>query len=286
MSGGYRPISRLGKPDPDLDTLHDDVMPWMVNPLLNWLAPFLWVRSSSRNGRNRESNPVFLDSLELTLRLREPLDRTYRSSAARDVEDRIRAGGTFGLDVAGYAVYSNGRALEANELNGILHAGGSAWEIVGTPVEGKRKRVYLLTRRELAPTLDAVKALENASERASRHLVSAWSKIAVRDPDPNGGYDQAVKAVEAAGQPIILPKSNKATLGTMIASMKAKPSKWSFALGDFDTVIAMSETLWTNHIRHGTDARTDHVLQEADAALHLAIPLVRYFAGGLITAKN
>jgi hypothetical protein len=70
---------------------------------------------------------------------------------------------------------------------------------------------------------------------------------------------------------------------TALRDLKAKPSKWTFTLGDLDPVIAMMERLWTSPIRHGTDVRTDHTQPEADAAVHLAIPLVRYFAGGLVT---
>jgi len=44
----------------------------------------------------------------------------------------------------------------------------------------------------------------------------------------------------------------------------------------------MTSRIWTNHFRHGTQPRGDNTLEEADAAVHLAIPLVRYFVGGLI----
>jgi hypothetical protein len=279
----YRPPSKVGKPDPDLDTLHVEVMPWMVGPLLNWLEPFLWIKPQHKS---RISNDFFIDSLEMALRLRQPLIRRHPASAARDVTDRITAGGTFGIDVVSHAVHE-ARAPEAHDLNAILHASGSAWEVTPTLVEGgKRKRVYLVTRRDLAAAKDAITATASFSQRAARHLTSSWQQVATRDPDPNGAYDQAVKAVEAVAQPIVSPKNSNATLGTILRDMKAKPSKWTFELQDVDTVIAMSETLWTKHIRHGTDVRTDHTVAEADAALHLAIPLVRFFAGGLVVEST
>ena len=91
--------------------------------------------------------------------------------------------------------------------------------------------------------------------------------------------------MEAAAQPIVSPKNGKATLGTMIKDMENKPSKWTFPLdeGNVGVVISMSKSLWLNHFRHGTQPRDDHTLPEADAAVHLAIPLVRYFAGGIVT---
>lgn len=112
---GYRPISKRGKPDSDLDTLHSEVMPWMIAPLLHWLDPFLWIRAPYSD---RRTNDDFVDGLEMALRLREPLERKYKSSASKDIEERIKKGGTFGLDVAGYAVY-DAKASDAQACNGF-----------------------------------------------------------------------------------------------------------------------------------------------------------------------
>jgi hypothetical protein len=67
--------------------------------------------------------------------------------------------------------------------------------------------------------------------------------------------------------------------------MRSKPSKWTFALGDLDLVMDMADRVWTMHFRHGTELREDHAIEETDAALHLAIPLVRFFSGGLVTVS-
>lgn len=143
---------------------------------------------------------------------------------------------------------------------------------------------FCLSRRDLGAAMAAIAAVEPSSVRARGLLTDAWVKVACRDPDPNGGYDKAVKAVEASAQPVVSPNNDKATLGTIVRDLRAKPDKWEFELGDVDLVIAMSDRLWTTHIRHGTDVRprTDHTLPEADAALHLAIALVRFFSGGLV----
>lgn len=148
--------------------------------------------------------------------------------------------------------------------------------------ERQRRQIYLLTHRELAAAKAAIADVVTLNARSGQHLESAWKNLATRNPNPNSSYDQAVKAVEAAAQSIISPRNVKATLGTINRDLKAKPSKWAFVLGDISLVIDMSERLWSKHIRHGTDTRPEHTLEEADAALHLAIPLVRYFSGGLI----
>ena len=120
------------------------------------------------------------------------------------------------------------------------------------------------------------------SEQAHDLLQRALERISARNPDPDGAYDLAVKAVEAAAHPVVSPGNDRATLGTMIGDLRAKPAKWRFELGDIDLVIAMSKRLWRSHIRHGTGPRTAHTAAEADAAVHLAIPLVRFFASGLV----
>lgn len=276
---GYRPISKRGKPDHDLDTLHSEVMPWMIAPLLHWLDPFLWTRAPYSD---RRTNDDFVDGLEMALRLREPLERKYKSSASKDIDERIKKGGTFGLDVAGYAVY-DAKASDAQSLQWLLTTAGSAWEVTRTPMpEKQRRQIHLLTHRELAAAKAAIADVVTLNARSGQHLESAWKNLAIRNPNPNSSYDQAVKAVEEAAQSIVSPRNVKATLGTINRDMKAKPSKWTFALGNISLVIDMSERLWSKHIRHGTDVRPEHTLEEADAALHLAIPLVRYFSGGLI----
>ncbi len=180
---GYRPISKLGVSDPDLDTLHEEVIPWMVAPLLNWLEGFLWVREPHKN---RVTNVDFVDALEMALRLRKPFNRKYNTLPARDVEDRIRAGGMFGIDVASYAVY-DATASDANYLQWVVEESGSAGEVTPTPVEGKsRKKVYLLTRRHLAAAKLAITEVGPVRERAGQHLASAWKRSPLGTLTPTG----------------------------------------------------------------------------------------------------
>jgi hypothetical protein len=288
MSHQYRPLSKQGVPDSDLDNLHDGLMPWMQAALMEWGGAFWWKR-----GRAGFANEVFLSGLEMTMRLREPLRRSTSASAARDLEERMEADATFGMDVIGYVVSGLHRFAgqdagpQAALLDYLLTQCGSAWDVSDAPDERGYTR-YFLTRRDVAAARDAITELREAAERPAQFLTAAWLKIATRDPDPAGAYDNAIKAVEAAAQPVVSPKNGKATLGTMIKDMENRPSKWAFPLDDgtVGVVIAMCKSLWSNHFRHGTQPREDHTLREADAAVHLAIPLVRYFAGGILTPST
>jgi hypothetical protein len=279
----YRPLSKQGVPDADLDNLHDGVEPWMREAVLRW-GRWYWLRT--RQGAGPVSNEAFLTGLEMALRLREPFSRVTGRSAVNDLETRIARSPAFGMNVVGYAVSRMANESDPSQrvraLSEILEAAGSAWEVSARQDGGRTH--YSLTRRDLASARDAITEIRGVATRAADLLSEAWLKIATRDPDPPGAYDKAIKAVEAAAQPVVSPKHATATLGSMIGDMKASPGKWSFVLddGDVGKVIAMCETLWKNHYRHGTQLRDDHTLREADAAVHVAIPLVRYFSGGLV----
>jgi hypothetical protein len=287
MGDQYRPLSKRGVPDSDLDNLHEAVMPWMFNAIMGWVTSFWWSQSPMGDWDLRM--PVIND-LEMALRLRPALHRGSSSEAALDLEKRMKGDPVLAMDVVGYLVQAldrlsgYGASHDAEQLRHILRESGSVWDVSESHGDTSEEVSYFLTRRDVAAARDAITELRDVAERPARFLSAAWLKIATRQPDPAGAYDNAIKAVEAAAQPIVAPKNSRATLGTMIKDMENKPSKWKFALddGSVEVVIAMCKSLWTNHFRHGTQVREDHTLPEADAAVHLAIPLVRYFGGGIV----
>jgi hypothetical protein len=167
---------------------------------------------------------------------------------------------------------------EAQKLGDMLDSGRSAWRVTERPSGG-----WQLVRRSLGPVVEAISSLAGPSQRA--HLVAAWDALTRRHPDTSAAYREAVRAVEAAAKPVVLPNDSLATLGKMIAAIDAKPTKWHFVLGSPEDVSAMCKLLWTSQLdRHGTDDESVPLnvsYEQADAAVHLALTLVRYFAGGL-----
>lgn len=118
------------------------------------------------------------------------------------------------------------------------------------------------------------------------HLATAWSLAYGRTPDPVKAYSEAIKAVEAAGTPVISPKNHKATLGTLIRDVGATPQKWNFAIarpkGDsVEDVRQLMSLLWDGQTsRHGGIASTPPETPEAArAAVHIAATLVQFFVG-------
>ena len=274
--------------DPDLETLHDGVPPWMMRPLIRWLHSFVVVITDIGE---RYPNVDFIDGLEMNCRLLTPLSR---DDPTTDLWNLIEKDPSFGIRVIEYVIgtffivddpphhIGNDRLAQ---LEQILADSGSVWEVTAVDDKGgfPGQKLLLLTRRDLAETKLAITDIRATSDRAGSFLADAWKAVAAQEPKPGEAYDKAVKAIEAAAQPVISPNNTVATLGTIIRDMRTKPEKWTFALGDLETVIAVMDQVWTNHFRHGTQPRDDHTPEEADAAVHLALPLVWFFVGGLIS---
>jgi hypothetical protein len=282
----YRPLSARGKTGTSFDVLHEGIPAWLLEPVCAWLRPF--IRTYTTTG----SVHYFTDwmrNLQTRMHLDPPLPWAHHiRDVANSLEQRVGwDGGELGLDILDYTLHHLSEALpysqqeKAQELGAVLLAGGSAWEV--TSVEGGD---YALTRRALGPVRDAIEQILPAAERAGGHLSTAWRFLAGRDPIPDQAYFQALMAVEAAAKPVVSPNDSNATLGKMLRAIKDAPHKFRFALGDPSAVVPVMEAMWTTHVRHGTDDREAPMgmsPEEADAAVYLALTLVRWFAGGTVT---
>jgi hypothetical protein len=126
--------------------------------------------------------------------------------------------------------------------------------------------------------------VESATGSAGDHLVAAWNAAYGRESDPVKSYSEAIKAAEAALAPHVSPQNPKQTLGTMIADVAAKPSKWNVIIGStgVDTVLQMMRTLWDGQSsRHGGLLPTrEETLEEARTAVQLSAALVQLGTSG------
>ena len=135
-----------------------------------------------------------------------------------------------------------------------------------------------------------------AETRPAQHLRDAWEKAWGRNPDASGAYREAVRAVEAAYAPIVSPKNERATLGTIIADIRNKPSKFRVRLQaddseeNVDRLVGMLQMLWKSQLdRHGTadeDVPLTVSLEEAQDAVALATTLVHLAEQGGFTANG
>lgn len=255
--------------------------------MLTWTGEAFHPAAKSRF-ENPSEGP--LKMLQLQMRLDPPLRLNEPGAALDGLLRRMGDDETFALDVIDFAlyylpslIYPYGDAKEtAQSLDAILYVGGSVWEV--TPILDEQDQgAYRLSRRAVGPVREAIMEL-TPSTRAHQHLVTAWNKISGRQPDPSGAYREAVRAIEAAAKPVVSPKADRATLGTMLAAMRDAPHRWSTTLGEAEDVRRMLALVWTSQLdRHGTDDESVPFTvspEQADAAVHLALALVRLFAGG------
>jgi hypothetical protein len=286
----WRPPSARDKPDDRFDQLHEGVPPWLAPPLIAWVEGFI-VHYPPMGGIYFESD--LIHRIGMAVRFEPPLPTSSSEEAAASILQQFRDNSPQAIDVLDHLlhrlppVYSwqawDGPAVE---LKRMLDEGGSVWDVT-TGEEGDTGARYELTRRVAGPVVDAIQELGSVSERAGHHLREAWTQLLGSQPDPSAAYQAAVQAVEVAAKPVVSPKSATATLGTMRGQLRADqrdhPGRWTFELGDFQVVLDMISALWESQLRHGDEsAPVSETQAQADAAVFMALTLVRWFTTGAV----
>lgn len=283
--GKWRPLSK--RDDESYDALHEGVPAWLVSSLLEFVVGSLSIVS----GRGLEGNRQKLQEVERKLRV--PLDwsegaNSALSSIRRNVDNR-----EYFLDLVDLLLWNLSPYVAAGVADDVerrFKEGGSAWSVSRSDDDH-----FQLMRRLDETVVASAKVVMSASGRAGKHLAKAWTEVYGRHPDASTAYREAVRAVEAIAGPIILPNDPKATLGMMIAAMRDAPQKWQVVLqpSSGDAVLMVMETmrlLWISQLdRHGTadESIPLHVsVEEAEAAVHLAVTLVHWFHSGAIRTKR
>jgi hypothetical protein len=248
----------------------------------------------------------------VALRLRVPLDtpdpqqlveavRASDSARLLDVADmaiHLDQSLRWDLDVlgpemspeAGWAAWipdhqwSKGSSAEAVEqLDQLLEDAGSAHRVDW----GQR-----CLKRRVDATV-TVAAEHTMAAAPGRHLQEAWAAVYGRHLDPAKAYDEAVRGVEAAAIPVLLPKGAKETLGKVLAHLRDAGGKWALAIegaddGDVAPLTAMIQLLWNGHVaRHaGGPSYRPQRQDEAEMAVHLATTLVQWFTSGAVRRRK
>lgn len=280
-TGRWIPLSvrESGEVD-DFRVPSEGVPPWLEDSLWDWLA--LTIRFSDDVGGAK----AYMALRRAERHLRRPLGLGSWRVDWDDMRHRLDAETL--LDLVDYTVAHVAQAKELKQLNAILVGAGSVWRV--SEIDGAHlERVVPPEVRERA------EAVMKPSDRASEHLAHAWSAAYGRNPNPQYAYDQSVKAVEAVAGPVVSPSNRKATLGTIIRDLRAKPEKWTLGLNHPDkaqqvrTVADMMDLLWKGQHRHGSSddsAAVSNTGDEATRALQLAMTLVEWFRTGLVTARS
>jgi hypothetical protein len=152
-------------------------------------------------------------------------------------------------------------------------------------------QVYRVTRRlPLGVEDSGTDAVDRSSEEAGRHLIKAWSAMRSLTPDTSLVMTEAIRAVEAAAGPVVIPKDKQQRLGKIVQTLKARET-WGLVLRRRDddvpdhrlVLIGMMETLaFAEQHRHGGEAPS---VLEALTHVQLASTLVAWFATGAVVDK-
>ncbi len=275
LSGNYVPLSARSNPDrvSEYEALTEGVPQWLESTLLGWVTEQINAHAEVR-----------LRTIER--RLRRSLDwSSGTSSAFRDLYRRILADDDLFLDTVDLLLTDNFFLNEAvGELTNALQEAGSVWTVAH---EGGW-RCHL--ERRVSPELESLftTAASNGNKPAE-YLRQAWGRVYGRQPSPDGGYRDAVRAVEAALKPIVSPDNGRTTLGTIFRDIRAKPEKFRMRLtptsGDPVSVFVNNlELLWTAQLdRHGTDDEETPLnvtLEQAQDAATMAALIVHWVNSG------
>lgn len=214
----------------------------------------------------------------------DPLDPQFRQGRWAAVRTALDDDGWLQFvdfllhQMAGHPWWASQRV---DELRTLLTRAGSALTV------GERDGHPALVTRVPAGVADAVRGAIAAHESAGALLSEAWHAAFGRDPDPEEAHAKAIKAVEEAGVAVVSPKNKIATLGTMLRDMEAQQD-WVLPLSSVaaNVPIEMAKALWEGQdSRHGGNNYRKPTAAEAEAAVMLAVPLVQWFASGVLARR-
>lgn len=307
----WRPLSKRHlDPTPGEDTLYEGVPPHLAEPLIHWLDTlFLHLDGvdalhdnidifdeipgydRSYNVSQRRAGRV---AARLRVDLRSVATVPIECDDEFDIIDRNKWRASWSLiclakssevaliDIIDATLADGVQEGAVRELEQLLAGGGSAWRVADDRNS--------LQRRVDPTTTDAFR--QAATGNSAHHLIAAWDAAYGRHPNPSRAYSEAIKAVEAASIPVVIPGASgaKATLGKVIISLNDNSQDWELTIPSAGTstnatpLVAMLRLLWQGQTdRHGGSTPTVPVAaQAAEAAVHLAVTLVQWFQSGAV----
>ena len=142
--------------------------------------------------------------------------------------------------------------------------------------------------------LSADAAIRAGRHTASERLIKAWDALYSVESDPGVSYGHAVRAVEAAVNPIFLPAATNPSLGTVRDHLQQARSKYELVIADIvnspgsiDVIVELVGTLWFGHRDRHEGGLTSAAISpaSAEAALSIATTLVHLFSIGAVRRK-
>jgi len=176
----------------------------------------------------------------------------------------------------------------AQSLEHILKSAG---HVLRVSPDGNR----LVERIE--PTLwDEYEQVTQLDDQASQYMQEAWALAFGREPNLSDAWGKAIKAIETLLKPIVSPKNNKATIGSMTNELRQSLDKWECKLPDREykangeTNVKSGIEVFTDALatigyqpdRHGSDQPQDVDEATARSVLFLATTVVGWLRDGTL----
>ena len=176
----------------------------------------------------------------------------------------------------------------AQSLEHILKSAG---HVLRVSPDGSR----LVERIE--PTLwNEYEQVTQLDDQASQYMQEAWALAFGRNPNGSDAWGKAIKAIETLLKPIVSPKNNKATIGSMTSELRQAPGKWECKLPDriynvngetnvkpgIEVFIDALATIGYQPDRHGSDQPQDVDEATARSVLFLATTVVGWLRDGTL----
>ncbi len=277
-------IPRVG---PSAQTLHPGVPPWLEEPLQRWADMALLSLSVLRPDplayplqQHRSPIANALQEFDLLTHRAEPLAKVHETNGARSLRAALREDDDW-LEYIDFLAYKMREAsvvghTRIHELKQLLTDAGSEWTV------GEKDGHSTLVKRVHSGVVDSARAVMTSQGASGVLLTEAWTALYGTNPDPEEAYEKAIKAVEEAGAEKVAPNDAHATLGKMIS--QTRDQRWVLPLSSADASVptAMMRALWqSQESRHGGNSYRKPTLEEAEAAVLLAVPLVQWFRSGV-----
>lgn len=266
------------------DTLIDGVPDYMANSVDPWIE--LMVSEPIRPGSQmRVAKQGTILRIERKLR-RSLGGNSSRQSMLANFMAHLNQNEELKLDAIQALLEMDGNETKSNLLDMVLLESGSKWSArKGTDdMYGLEERVESITTSAYDELIE-----HDPESLMSNFLAQAWEKAFGRDPDPSIAYSNAIKALEAATWPLVLPNNSRATLGDIIRELDNHKDEWQSAITEttsnigIESVIDNLKLVWQGQTdRHGTASPVPPSQQAAEQAVFTAIHNCQLMARGLV----
>ncbi len=166
------------------------------------------------------------------------------------------------------------------DLDTLLDVGLSIHRVRMVAPRGLEERVGEEAR-------SAVMSAASYEDRAGEEIGAAWAFAYGRDRDATSAWNAAVKAIEYLLKPIVEPNNDTARLGGMVAALRSKPEKWTFAVAARDEnatalpFLQALELVGYEPGRHGTDPKRASI-EQARVVVLQAVTIVEWLRSGAL----